>query len=297
MQTEPITLALERNAERTETMLSALTEHTMPSYPVLNDAIRYSLLSGGKRIRPFLAVAFAELYGGDTALALRLGCALEMIHTYSLIHDDLPCMDNDDLRRGKPTNHKVFGEATATLAGDALLTDAFRVASDPVIPDATALAAVRLLSDAAGKNGMIGGQMIDMRGETEALDFETLLEMHRKKTGALICAACLLGCFAAGITDRGDVRCRAAEIYAENIGLAFQIVDDRLDVVGDVATLGKTIGSDADSEKTTFLSFMTPDEAFAYARDLTEKAKAAIGDSPAGRTLCELADYLMYRQA
>ncbi len=288
---------LQTEAAETETLLSALTEQAAPSYPTLTEAMRYSLLSGGKRIRPFLVSAFSDLFSGDLMTARLLGCALEMIHTYSLIHDDLPCMDDDDLRRGKPTNHKVYGEATATLTGDALLTYAFAVAADDRIAPKTALAATRLLADCAGKDGMIGGQMIDMRGENERLDFDTLLEMHEKKTGALIKAACLLGCFSAGITDSDDLRCKAAATYAHHIGLAFQIVDDRLDAVGDEATLGKPIGSDAESEKTTFLTFMTPDQAYDYARDLTDRAKDAIRSYHGSEALCALADYLLERKS
>lgn len=288
---------LRESAGETEELLNILTKDQDASYPVLCEAMRYSLLSGGKRIRPFLVSAFAELFGGNHAHAVQLGCALEMIHTYSLIHDDLPCMDNDDLRRGRPTSHKVFGEATATLTGDALLTMAFDVASHPAaVPSKLGYAAVRLLSLAAGKAGMIGGQMIDMRGETEPLDFETLLEMHAKKTGALIEAACLLGCFCAGIFDKNDDRYRAAIFYAHGIGLAFQIVDDCLDAVGDEAALGKSVGSDAASGKTTFLTFMTTDDAMEYARTLTEGAKAAIAEFEGSETLCALADYLLERK-
>ncbi len=287
---------LQENAQAAEQMLQTLTANAASSYPILNEAMRYSLLSGGKRIRPFLVTAFATLFGGSCKVALRLGCALEMIHTYSLIHDDLPCMDNDDLRRGKPTNHKIFGEATATLAGDALLTLAFEVVTDPRVPPRTALESVRVLASHAGQDGMIGGQMIDMRGETEKLTFSQLLEMHRKKTGALIEAACLLGCYAAEIYDPSDLRCQAAVQYARNIGLAFQIVDDRLDAVGDESRLGKTIGSDVLSEKTTFLSFMSPDDALEYAEDLTEQAKEVLQKYPHADLLCALADHLLTRE-
>ncbi len=286
---------LRQSAEAVQEKLDALTAKKEPLCPDLREAVRYSLLAGGKRIRPFLTNAFSALFGGAPDIALTLGCALEMIHTYSLIHDDLPCMDNDDLRRGKPTNHKVFGEATATLAGDALLTMAFEVVTEENIPPQIALAAVRLLAHDAGTAGMIGGQMIDLRGETEALDFDTLLAMHTKKTGALIRAACLLGCYAAHITDDDDLRIHAAVTYAENIGLAFQIVDDRLDVVGNESDLGKPIGSDAESKKTTFLSFMTPDEAIDYARDLTEQAKDAVRPYHGAEVLCALADHLLSR--
>lgn len=286
---------LQEDALLIENRLDALTANSDEDYPKLFESIRYSLLAGGKRIRPFLTLQFCRMYGGDEAVALELGCALEMIHTYSLIHDDLPCMDDDDLRRGKPTNHVVFGEAAAVLAGDALLTEAFSVASAPTIPKEIVPSAVRVLSRAAGSFGMIGGQMLDMRGETERLDFEALLEMHAKKTGALIRAACMLGCLSAGITDPDDIRYQAAVTYAENIGLAFQVIDDRLDAVGCEEDLGKPIGSDEESGKTTFLTFMSAEQALDYARDLTEQAKNAIALFPAKTTLCELADYLLNR--
>lgn len=286
---------LHDDAALIEAHLDTLTKDFDRDYPALFASMRYSLLAGGKRIRPFLTLQFCRLFGGDEDAALMLGCALEMIHTYSLIHDDLPCMDDDDLRRGKPTNHVVYGEATAVLAGDALLTEAFAVASSPSISADIIPSAVRLLAGAAGTFGMIGGQMLDMRGETERLDFEALLEMHTKKTGALIRAACLLGCLSAGITDPDDVRYQAAVTYAENIGLAFQVIDDRLDAVGTQEDLGKPIGSDAESGKTTFLTFMSPEQALDYARDLTEQAKNAIALFPARTVLCELADYLLNR--
>ena len=291
----PIEEILRSHADIIENRLDVLTDKTDDDYPTLFESIRYSLLSGGKRIRPFLTLAFSDLFGGDTDTALDLGCALEMIHTYSLIHDDLPCMDDDELRRGKPTNHVVYGDATATLAGDALLTEAFSVASAPHIPTELIPHAIRLLSSAAGSFGMIGGQMIDLRGEKEHLAFDALLEMHAKKTGALIRAACLLGCLSAGITDPDDVRYQAAVSYADNLGLAFQVIDDRLDAIGTEESLGKPIGSDEESGKTTFLSFMNEEQALDYARDLTEQAKAALSLFPDRDTLCMLADYLLER--
>lgn len=286
---------LQEAAERIEARLSALTDKTFDEYPSLTAAIRYSLLSGGKRIRPYLTLAFCDLFGGNPSAALDFGCALEMIHTYSLIHDDLPCMDDDALRRGKPTNHVVFGEATAVLAGDALLTEAFSVVTSADISAEVSTAAVRLLAQAAGMHGMIGGQMIDLRGEEDRLDFDALLEMHAKKTGALIRAACLLGCLSAGITDPTDIRYQAAITYAANIGLAFQVIDDRLDAIGSVEELGKPIGSDKEQGKTTFLSFMTADQAYDYARDLTDQAKDAVALFAGREMLVDLADLLLNR--
>ena len=286
---------LKQSAQQIEERLDSMTTDYDRDYPKLFESMRYSLLNGGKRIRPFLTMEFCRLFGGDPEVAMDLGCALEMIHTYSLIHDDLPCMDNDDLRRGKPTNHIVYGEATAVLAGDALLTQAFSTASSPVIPPEIIPSAIRLLSESAGTFGMIGGQMLDLRGETEHLDFEALLEMHGKKTGALVKAACLLGCLSAGITDTDDIRYQSAVTYAENIGLAFQVIDDRLDIVGSEEDLGKPIGSDEEQGKTTFMTFMSVEQAFDYARDLTEQAKNALALFPAKQTLCDLADYLLNR--
>ena len=286
---------LQEAAERVEARLSALTDTTFDEYPSLTAAIRYSLLSGGKRIRPYLTLAFCDLFGGNPSAALDFGCALEMIHTYSLIHDDLPCMDDDALRRGKPTNHVVYGEATAVLAGDALLTEAFSVVTTADISAEVSTAAVRLLAQAAGMHGMIGGQMIDLRGEEDRLDFDALLEMHAKKTGALIRAACLLGCLSAGITDPTDIRYQAAITYASNIGLAFQVIDDRLDAIGSVEELGKPIGSDKEQGKPTFLSFMTADQAYDYARDLTDQAKDAVALFAGREKLVDLADLLLNR--
>ena len=291
-----MTELLKTHAAKVEMHLSQLMACTDTHAAQIMEAERYSLLSGGKRIRPFLVSAFSSLLGGDEKTALTLGCALEMIHTYSLIHDDLPCMDNDDLRRGRPTSHKVFGEATAVLAGDALLTHAFQVATSPEIGEKTALYATRLLSQNAGVNGMIGGQMLDMRGETEALDFETLCTLHKKKTGALIEAACLLGCYAAQRYDENDPALIAAKAYAHGIGLAFQIVDDCLDAIGSSSELGKTVGKDAAAGKTTFLSFMSTEKALLYAKSCTEDAKSSLsamdGDTS---VLCALANYLLNR--
>ena len=287
---------LAQNAARTESRLDMLTAARDDAYPEIFDAVRYSLLSGGKRIRPFLADAFCVLFGGNRETALELGCALEMIHTYSLIHDDMPCMDNDDFRRGKPTNHRVFGESTAMLAGDALLTLAFETASGSAVPERLIPEAIRLLSHGAGCFGMIGGQMLDLKGEKESLSFETLLRLHAMKTGALIEAACLLGCLSADITEPSDPRRLAACRYAHGIGLAFQIIDDLLDVTGTAEELGKPIGSDEASGKTTFLTFFPAEKAQAYAETLTQEAKAAVEPYAGSAVLTELADYLLTRK-
>ena len=263
---------------------------------VLFEAEKYSLLAGGKRIRPFLTLQVCEALGGDREAAQPFAAALEMIHTYSLIHDDLPCMDDDDMRRGKPTNHKVYGEATALLAGDALLTRAFlTAASNDKVSAETAKEAVRLLAEAAGDEGMIGGQTIDLDGEKRRLDFSELLTLHRLKTGALIKCAALLGALAAGY-GRESKEAKEAESYAEGIGLAFQVVDDILDATATAEALGKSVGGDAERNKTTFLSYYSVDGAWEYAREITENAVKGISAWSAPDTLCELAYYLLDRK-
>ena len=235
-------------------------------------AMRYSISVGGKRIRPVLLLESCRLCGGAIESALPFACALEMIHTYSLIHDDLPCMDNDDLRRGKPSCHKQFGEATALLAGDALLTHAFAVCAESPFakehPD-RALQAVGLLSSLAGTAGMIGGQEIDLASEGKQIPLERLREMDAKKTGALIRAACEIGAVLAGGSDAQKTSLAA---YAENLGQAFQIVDDILDVEGDTATLGKPVGSDEASEKSTYVSLLGLERSKTTAAALTAQA-------------------------
>ncbi len=256
----------------------------------------YSLTAGGKRIRAFLVNEFCRSCGGSIDNSLRFAVAVEMIHTFSLIHDDLPCMDDDDLRRGKPTSHKVFGEATALLAGDSLSVRAFKTLTDNKNVDAKLiLEAVSVLADAVSSEGMIGGQIIDMRGECESLDFETLLKLHSKKTGALIIASAKLGCLAAGV-DHSDPRYGAAEKYASAIGLAFQIIDDILDATADVETLGKNTGVDATRNKTTFLSYMSIEKALDYAAKLTADAKKELEAFENSEILADLADYLLVRK-
>ena len=285
---------LTENAALVEEALQRYTAREDGDFAAVLAAERYSLLAPGKRIRPTLVLELCRLFGGRDEAALPLACAVEMIHTYSLIHDDLPCMDNDDLRRGRPTCHKAFDEATALLAGDGLLTRAFGVAATAPIPDAALRRAIKLLSDKAGSFGMIGGQVMDLQGEGKAPSLDYLLKLHANKTGALIALSAELGCIAAGL-DAEDARTKRAIRFAEGIGLAFQVVDDVLDVTADVATLGKNIGSDAKSEKTTFLSFYDVEGALAYAEAVTDGAKAALeGIEGNARLLC-LADYLVKR--
>ena len=261
----------------------------------LYDAMEYSLLAGGKRIRPVLTLECCRMCGGEPETALPLAGAVEMIHTYSLIHDDLPCMDDDDLRRGRPTNHKVYGEATAVLAGDALLTAAFEVILDArSLPPERLLTAAAVLARAAGGWGMVGGQVLDMAGEGHALSLSEVEELQRMKTGALITAAAEMGCVAAG----GAQEQRAAvRRYAEKLGLAFQILDDILDVVGNAAALGKSVGSDARSEKTTFVTLKGVETCRKLVRRLTEEAKEALAVFGCEKEhLCWLADSLARRE-
>ena len=236
-----------------------------PHWADLYDAMRYSLLAGGKRIRPVLTLEFARIAGMDWHDALPAACALELVHTYSLIHDDLPCMDDDDLRRGKPTNHKVYGETLAVLAGDALQPEAFRLilTAPGLAPDRRAACAL-VLAEAAGADGMVAGQVLDTlhAPKTEA----ELTEVHRLKTGAMIAGACRMGVAAAG---GGDALDQAARAYAEELGLAFQIRDDLLDVVGDEATFGKPIGSDKEEGKVTFVDLLGVDGCDAAVRALS----------------------------
>ena len=261
----------------------------------LTEAQRYSLLRGGKRIRPCLSIETCKMFGGDVQSVLPFAAAVEMIHNYSLIHDDLPCMDDDDLRRGKPTTHKVFGEAVAVLAGDGLLTDAFlECAMNPHVSGDCAAAAVSLLSAAAGSRGMIRGQAIDMYGETHELTVEQLIELHVGKTGALICASVQLGCLAAGITP-DDEKMQDMTAFATQIGLAFQIIDDVLDATSTPETLGKPIGSDKEQNKTTFLKFFSIEQAMAYAEQCTDSAIAVLERYEGSERLIEIAKFLCDR--
>ncbi len=236
-----------------ENHLDNLMNEKVKYHQTIIDAMKYSLLNGGKRIRAMLVMGFFECGGKDYKDALNTACALEMIHAYSLIHDDLPCMDNDDYRRGKLTSHKVFGEGMAVLAGDGLLTAAFQLFSEnrDNFPAETLVKGLNCLAKEAGYNGMIGGQVIDIENENKQISKDMLYTLHSLKTGALIKCACKLGVIMAG----GDEKMmKSAEEYGENIGLAFQIQDDILDVEGDVESLGKSVGSDAENGKTTFVT-------------------------------------------
>jgi geranylgeranyl diphosphate synthase type II len=259
------------------------TEEAYP--PSIHRALRYSLFAGGKRLRPVLTLAAAEAVGGRREDALPAAAAMEMIHTYSLIHDDLPAMDNDDLRRGKPTSHVVFGEAIAILAGDALLTHAFHilatvcVSTDRADGDAHArrLRAVSILAAAAGMSGMIGGQVVDLESQGKKVDAATLDRIHRMKTGALMEAAAYLGALLGGGSDDEIERIAA---FGREVGLAFQIVDDLLDVEGDPAALGKSAGKDIKAGKATYPSIHGTERARHRADELAEQAIALL--SPLG---------------
>lgn len=239
-------------------------------------AMEYSLMAGGKRIRPRLTLEFCRLCGGTDEQALPCACAVEMIHTYSLIHDDLPCMDDDDMRRGVPSNHVKFGEDIALLAGDALQSLAFEtmlcgVSADNALQRANA---AYYLANACGAVGMVGGQVIDLQHENKKAPVDILKTMDKKKTGALIRAACAMGCICAGA---GKEQCEAAEKYAENIGLAFQIVDDILDVTADSGRLGKPAGSDGENHKSTYVSLLGIERCRELVKELTDAAIGALG--------------------
>lgn len=247
----------------------------VPAYDeTLEKAMEYSLMAGGKRLRPVLLMAAADAVGKDGAAFLTTGCAIEMIHTYSLIHDDLPAMDNDDYRRGKPTNHKVFGDGIAVLAGDALLTLAFEVMlrQEGAAPE-TLVTVVSEMSRAAGPYGMVGGQVLDLEGEGRRLDLAALRKIHMGKTGALFCAAIRSGAILAGAKEEELV---ALTLYAERFGLAFQITDDILDVTGDEAAIGKPVGSDVRNEKATYVTLTSLEEAKKLAEDAVDEAVAAL---------------------
>ena len=263
------------------------------SYSILCDAMKYSLKIGGKRIRPIILLEFFKLCGGKDNAAINFAVALEMIHTYSLIHDDLPCMDDDDMRRGKPSCHKVYGESNALLAGDALLTEAFRFASKSKnIKPENVVEGINVLSSLSGVNGMIGGQVIDITNEGKKLDIELLREMYGLKTGALIVAAAKIGCVLADNKEK----CEHAEKFAANIGLAFQIIDDVLDVCGDQATLGKPVNSDLKNEKNTFASILGVKKCKQIAKELTDSAINELKYFDADTTFMkELAIYLAGR--
>lgn len=254
---------------------------TVPDVPQSSvyEAMRYSLMAGGKRIRPMLCVAVAEMLGGDVENAIKVACAIECIHTYSLIHDDLPCMDNDELRRGKPTCHMVYPENIALLAGDGLLNKAFEILTCDCIDidDSKRVKLIKSLSKASGTDGMIGGQVIDLEGEDkESISLDELINMHANKTGALIEVSTKMGCILGNLTGKASEEYKHIHDFSSKVGLTFQIKDDILDVTGNLESLGKNIGSDAESGKNTFVTILGLDGATDYLKSLTDESISAL---------------------
>lgn len=272
-------------------------DNCLDDYREVFESMRYSVENGGKRVRPLLTLLFCDACGGNVLQAVPMATAVEYIHTYSLIHDDLPCMDNDDFRRGKPSNHKVFGEATALLAGDGLLTAAFERISvwcKAGLYDAeVAVNAIEELSRCAGSRGMIGGQVIDLANENNPdADIETLQLLDSLKTGALIEAACVMGCI---VAKADDEKLDAARTFASKIGLAFQIKDDILDVTSTAEKLGKPIGSDAENGKSTYVGILGIEKCQQLVEELTDEAIKALEGFPENGALLEYAEYLSKR--
>lgn len=274
-----------------------LSEYFKPSglsYDGLLESMHYSLTAGGKRIRPMLVLEFCRISGGNIEKTLPVACAIEMLHTYSLIHDDLPCMDNDALRRGKPTNHVVYGECTATLAGDALQAEAFGTIARSQLPAEARVTCVEILADAVGSDGMCAGQYLDMVGENKLLSEDELNDINSRKTGSLLTAACRMGVAAAG---GNKAMLEAAAQYGACVGAAFQIRDDILDVISTSEELGKPVGSDAQEQKNTYMALLGEDKCMQMIEKLTDQAKNAIaGAFEDTKFLCELADSMVTRK-
>ncbi len=274
-----------------------LSEYFKPSglsYDGLLESMHYSLTAGGKRIRPMLVLEFCRISGGNIEKTLPVACAIEMLHTYSLIHDDLPCMDNDALRRGKPTNHVVYGECTATLAGDALQAEAFGTIARSQLPAEARVTCVEILADAVGSDGMCAGQYLDMVGEHKLLSEDELNDINSRKTGSLLTAACRMGVAAAG---GNKAMLEAAAQYGACVGAAFQIRDDILDVISTSEELGKPIGSDAQEHKNTYMTLLGEYKCMQMIEKLTDQAKNAVaGTFKDTNFLCELADSMVTRK-
>ncbi|PKN32722.1 MAG: hypothetical protein CVU61_16890 [Deltaproteobacteria bacterium HGW-Deltaproteobacteria-19] len=297
--TDDIRQYLKARKELVDSALNRYLPADGPYPPEIYTAMRYSLFAGGKRLRPILCIASAEALGGLMEDVLPAACALEMIHTYSLIHDDLPAMDNDDIRRGVPTNHKIFGEAVAVLAGDALLTDAFRLLTDPVaIRSVEAARVVRIVHEiatAAGAGGMVGGQVVDILSEGRPSDYDTLLYIHSGKTGRMILASLRTGAI---LADGGEEEMEALSEYGRHIGLAFQISDDILNIEGDPSLLGKVTGSDAARRKVTFPALIGLEESRTMARQSMEAALEGIaGLDGRADPLRWIAHYILERKS
>ncbi len=288
---------LKERALLVERELAAVVDEPAGAAARLYEAMRYSLLAGGKRLRPVLVLAACEAVGGRLEAAMGLACAVEMIHTYSLIHDDLPCMDDDDFRRGRPTNHKVYGEAIATLAGDALLTDAFKVLarkSAQNVQPKIVLETIAELAQAAGSAGMVGGQVIDLLGEGKAKTIEELEELHAKKTGALFLASVRGG---ARLGGASEAQIESLDAYARALGLAFQVVDDLLDVQGTPEQMGKRTQKDQERGKATYPAILGVERSIDLARELESRAHRALAGFDTGAdALRHLATFVVERK-
>lgn len=285
---------LAAKAKEVEKKLEELMDLNEEIAPQLTEAMKYTLLSGGKRIRPVLSLLTAELLDGNYQAALTAGSALEMIHSYSLIHDDLPAMDNDDLRRGKKTNHLVFGEAAAILAGDALLTYAFEVLSELELGAEAKIKIIANTAKFSGYQGMVGGQVLDLEAENKELSLTEMKKIHRAKTGALIKASVLNGLYCSDFTLEEE---KALLAYAENIGVLFQIVDDLLDLTGDTEKLGKVVGRDEELNKSTYPKLMGVEAAKKAAEKHAQNAKSELNFfGSRAQNLKDLVDYILKRQ-
>lgn len=277
-------------------LIEATLTHYLKALPgphqTIYDAMNHAVSAGGKRLRPILTLAACKACGGNEEQALPFACAVEMIHTYSLIHDDLPCMDDDDFRRGKPTCHKVYGEAMAVLAGDALLTLAFETAAKADLPPQRIVEGIQLLASLSGAEGMVGGQVVDIESEGKDISEQTLTFLHQHKTGALLKASVLLGGIAAGATKE---ELSSLERYGAALGLAFQIQDDILDVTGTEEMFGKPIGSDAQQGKTTFVTMFGLDRSRQLSKEYTDQAIVAAKELKDPDFFISLAQQLLER--
>ncbi len=260
-------------AEIVENTLQEIMDIKEPSSDTLLEAMEYSLFSGGKRIRPVLTIMTAELVEGNEKIARKVGAVVELIHTYSLVHDDLPSMDDDDYRRGKPANHKVFGTGVSILAGDALLTYAFEILSRLNFSPDRLIKIIQIISQAAGLNGMVGGQVLDLEAEGENLELDDLKFVHQNKTGALMKCSILAGAYCG---DPNHVEIEALKEFSHYIGILFQIVDDILDVIGDAEKMGKSVGKDEELEKSTYPNILGLEQAKKEAEEMAEKANSSL---------------------
>ena len=291
---EIVKVEKEKIDKKISTKIDNLRANSTSSLNTILDAIEYSLKAGGKRIRPILTVKVCEMLNGNKDAAYDLGIALEFIHTYSLIHDDLPAMDDDDYRRGQLSNHKVFGEGMAVLAGDALLTLAFELLSELDLAPSDKVKIINLTAQKVGFRGMVGGQSLDLKFEDVKVDFDTLVEIHHLKTGALFKAAILGGSYCADTTED---EFEALNTYAEELGLLFQITDDILDKTGDTEILGKEVGSDEKSNKSTYVSLLGLEEAKKKAAESAKAAQEAVKIFKNNIFLINLIDFILYRES